>query len=176
MPAAGRTLWISGLSGAGKSTLARAVVAKLRTRGRRVVLLDGDEMRSIIGGAAGHSPAERLGLAQRYASMCRALSVQGVDVVCATMSLFHQVQEWNRANIPGYIEVYINVDLPTLVARDSRGLYSRALRGEIENVVGVHTSFEAPRSPDLTIQNTFADDAVERNVTALLDLMDRVTA
>lgn len=144
-------IWISGLSGAGKSTLSSAVVAALRARGRKVILLDGDEMRLIFGGCLGHDAAARRELAGRYGALCRMLSLQGVDVVCATMSLFHSVQQWNRENIPGYIEVYLEADVSTLQSRDPKGLYARALKGEVTNLMGVDIPFEAPLRPDLLI-------------------------
>jgi adenylylsulfate kinase len=141
------------LSGTGKTTLGRAVAAAMRAGGRQPVLLDGDELRAAITGKIGHSEAERRELAFRYASICQFLSLQGMNVVCATMSLFHACQEWNRKNIPGYIEVYLKVNLQKLVARDPKGLYSRALRGEVSNVAGVDLAYEEPKAPDLIIDN-----------------------
>lgn len=150
-PRPGCVLWISGLSGAGKSTLSRDVFATLRSRGERVILLDGDEMRAIFGGRLGHGDAERRELAGRYSALCRMISGQGIHVVIATMSLFHSVQKWNRDNIPGYLEIYLKADISTLQARDTKGLYALASKNEISNVVGVQISFEAPLSPDLLI-------------------------
>jgi phosphonate metabolism-associated iron-containing alcohol dehydrogenase len=149
----GRVIWITGLSGAGKTTLGNAVTVALRREGRNVLLLDGDDLRAAIAGKVGHSDAERRELADRYAQLCRFLSFQGTDVVCATMSLFHSVHKWNRANIRRYIEVYLKVDLETLIARDPKGLYRRALRGEASDVAGVDLAFEAPLTPDLVLEN-----------------------
>lgn len=152
-PSHGQVIWITGLSGTGKTTLSRAVAATMRASGQQAILLDGDELRAVITGTVGHSEAERRELAFRYASICQFLSLQGVDVVCATMSLFHACQKWNRENIPGYIEVYLKVNLQKLVARDPKGLYGRALRGEVSNVAGVDLPYEEPLAPDLVIDN-----------------------
>ncbi len=152
-PEPGRVIWITGLSGSGKTTLSRAVATAMRAGGRKVVRLDGDKLRTMIGAKSGYSEAERRELALRYGGICRALSLEGVDIVCATMSLFHEVQRWNRENIPGYIEVYLKVDLKDLIARDPKGLYRRALNGEASHVVGIDVPFEAPLSPDLVIDN-----------------------
>ena len=168
-PTAGRVFWITGLSGAGKSTLSHVVAEALRASGRAVVLLDGDEMRSIVGGRLGHSEAERRELANRYGALCRALSQQGIDVVCATMSLFHATREWNRANIARYVEVYVKVDLDTLVARDSKGLYAKALRGEMADVAGVNMAFEEPRHPDLVIDNSQRRDDFQAFAAQIID-------
>ena len=149
----GRVIWITGLSGTGKTTLARAVAAELRSDGRSVILLDGDELRAAIGGKTGHSEPERRELAERYSRLCRLFSSQGIHVICATMSLFHSVHEWNRINLPGYVEVYLKVEIQTLIARDPKGLYRRALSGEVSNVAGIDQLFEAPVAPDLVLEN-----------------------
>jgi len=110
-----RVLWITGLSGAGKSTLAREVVARLRESSEAVVMLDGDELREVFGAVASnpinHGHEARFGLAMQYAHLCRVIAAQGFTVVIATISLFREVHSWNRANLPGYFEVYLKVPL-----------------------------------------------------------------
>ena len=80
------------------------------------------------------------------------LAAQGFDVVCATISLFHSVQRWNRANIPNYFEIYLRVPFEELTRRDSKGIYSHALGGA-SNVVGLDISMEEPETPDLVLEN-----------------------
>jgi len=101
----GRVFWITGLSGAGKTTVGRELSKRLRAAGRPVTFLDGDTLRSVIAEDLGHSAGNRRRSAMRNARLCRLLAEQGVDVVCATISLFHEVQSWNRENIPGYCEI-----------------------------------------------------------------------
>jgi cytidine diphosphoramidate kinase len=147
-------VWITGLSGAGKTTLARAVVAAARDQGREVVLLDSDDLRAGISGRVGHTTAERRALARRYSDLCRFLASQGLDVICATMSLFREIQEWNRAHVPNYHEVYLRVSPARLGARDPKGLYRRAQDTPVvANVVGVDLPFDEPGTPDLVIDN-----------------------
>jgi adenylylsulfate kinase len=153
MPEAGRVFWITGLSGAGKSTLACCLFQQLRKRVTNVVLIDGDAFRAVMGEDLGHHPEDRLRNAYRIARLCRLLSCQGLHVVCATMSLFHECRAWNRENLPGYFEVYLRVRRETLLARDPKGLYASALQGHLDNVVGVSLPFEEPQTPDLILDN-----------------------
>jgi phosphohistidine swiveling domain-containing protein len=93
------------------------------------------------------------------------LAEQGTDVVCATISLFHEVQRWNRENIPGYREIYLRVPIDELRRRDSKGIYARAQRGDARDVVGLDVAAEAPEKPDLVVDNYGALDvatAVDR--------------
>lgn len=149
----GTVYWFTGLSGAGKTTLANRFCERLRAAGRTVVLLDGDDLREVFGNDLGHSLNDRFTSAMRNARLCRLLSGQGVDVVCATISLFHACHEWNRTHLPDYREIYLRVPMPVLQQRDQHGLYSRAARGEIANVIGVDLAIEEPRNPDAVLDN-----------------------
>jgi adenylylsulfate kinase len=145
--------WITGLSGAGKSTVSRLVRDGLSARGCAALLLDGDVMRFILDETAAHTPDDRCRLGMTYARLARELASQGPDVVCATISMFHVVREWNRAHIPRYREIYLRVPLSELEVRDPHGLYVRARGGGDDNVVGVDAPFEEPLCPDLVIDN-----------------------
>jgi cytidine diphosphoramidate kinase len=162
---AGRVFWITGLSGAGKTTLGRELTSRLRAAGHPVTFLDGDALRSVIAEDLGHSAEDRRRSAMRNARLCRLLAEQGVDVVCATISLFHEVQRWNRENIPGYREIYLRVPIDELRRRDSKGIYAGAQRGDARNVVGLDLPAEAPEAPDIVLDNYGALDvatAVDR--------------
>lgn len=166
----GKVFWVTGLAGAGKTTLAGLLVSKLRETEPSVVFLDGDVMRDVFGGSAGHSSAERLVLAQQYASLCRMLSRQGLTVVCATISMFHEVRRWNRQNLPGYCEIYLKVPMSVLEDRDQKGLYRGARNGEVDNVIGVNAPFEEPDSPDIMLENNGDRDPE----TVLDELLDKL--
>lgn len=144
-----RVYWLTGLSGAGKTTIGRLWHKELREMGERAVLLDGDELRAVFGGGFGFTAEARLKLAMSYARLCALLSGQGITVVCCTISMFDCVREWNRANIPGYYEVYIEASMDTLRWRDQKGLYSQ----NAENVAGVGLQVEMPKTPDLILDN-----------------------
>jgi adenylylsulfate kinase-like enzyme len=149
----GRVFWITGLSGAGKTTVGQELWTRLRAAGRSVTFLDGDALRTVIAEDLGYSEGNRRRSAMRNARLCRLLAEQGTDVVCATISLFHEVQRWNRENIPGYREIYLRVPIDELRRRDSKGIYAGAQRGDAHDVVGLDVPAEAPEAPDLVLDN-----------------------
>ena len=154
----GRVFWITGLSGAGKTTVGQELCSRLRAAGRSVTFLDGDALRAAIAEDLGHSADNRRRSAMRNARLCRLLAGQGADVVCATISLFHEVQRWNRENIPGYREIYLRVPIDELRRRDSKGIYAGAQGGDARDVVGLDVPAEAPEAPDLVLDNYGALD------------------
>ena len=149
----GRVFWFTGLSGAGKTTIGRLFFALLRAHNAAAVFLDGDILREVFGNDLGHSREERLKSAMRNSKLCKMLSDQGIDVACATISLFRECQEWNRVHMPGYHEIYLRVPMKVLVERDQKQLYSRALRGEVKDVMGIDLPVEEPVRPEIIIDN-----------------------
>lgn len=149
-------IWITGLSGSGKTTLAREVVAQLRAEGKTVVMLDGDELREVFGATAtnaqNHGRERRLALAMQYAHLCRVIAAPRLTVVMATISLFREVHTWNRANLPGYFEVYLKVPLAELRRRDPKGIYRRFDAGELTNVAGLDLPIDEPEAADWTVE------------------------
>jgi cytidine diphosphoramidate kinase len=152
----GTVIWITGLSGSGKTTLSKAMASRLRSRGESVVLLDGDELRTVFdtvaANAQSHGREERLGLAMQYARLCQILGEQGLTVVIATISLFKEVHDWNRANLPGYFEVYLKVPVEELRRRDPKGIYRRFDGGELANVAGLDLSIDEPKAADRILE------------------------
>lgn len=147
-----KVFWFTGLSGAGKSSLCTRLVEHLRLQGRPIVMLDGDELREIMHATGAHARIERLALAMRYAHLCHLISVQGIDVAIATISMFREVHGWNRQNLPGYVEIFLDVPLTELARRDPKTLYERAARGEIRNVAGLDIEVDKPQNPDIHIE------------------------
>ena len=168
----GRVFWITGLSGSGKTTLGQELCNRLRADGVPVTFLDGDQLRVVIAEDLGHSTGNRRESAMRNARLCRMLAQQGGDVVCATISLFHDVQRWNRANIPGYYEIYLHVPMDELRRRDTKGIYGRAERGDLTDVVGIDVPAETPEAPDLVLEN-YGELNVVTAVDRILALCDR---
>jgi adenylylsulfate kinase len=169
-----RVIWITGLSGAGKSALAHEVASRLRLLGEPVVIFDGDELRETLGAVTlnpkNHGREGRLALALQYARLCRLVAAQGLTVVIATISLFREVHAWNRANLPGYFEVYLKVPLDELRRRDPKRIYHRFDAGELTNVAGLDLSIDEPEAADWTVEFV-----PERTVTLLAeDLLNRL--
>ena len=146
-------IWIIGLAGAGKTTIGSQVYNLIKSRKPNVVFLDGEDVRTIVGDDLGHTIEDRKTNIWRICRLCHCLDKQGIDVVCSTLSNQHDAQEWNRKNYTQYFEVYLDVPMDVLVARDQKGLYSRALRQEIFDVVGVDIPFSPPVNPDLVVEN-----------------------
>jgi cytidine diphosphoramidate kinase len=152
----GRVVWITGLSGSGKSTLATEVVGQLRALCNDVIRLDGDELREVFAAETinlqRHDRNGRLMLAMQYASLCRLLSMQGFTVVIATISMFREVYAWNRANLPGYFEVYLKVPIEELRRRDPKGIYRRFDAGDLLNVAGLDLPVDEPEQADFEVK------------------------
>lgn len=146
-------IWIIGLSGTGKTTLATQVVERIRQMNRKVVLLDGDLIRDLFGNDVDHSIEGRRRNADRLSVLTKFLADQGIHVVAAVLSIFPEWRRWNRENIADYSEVYLKASMQTLLRRDIKDLYAKALKGEIIDVVGVDIPFPEPQSPDLVIEN-----------------------
>jgi adenylylsulfate kinase len=146
----GSVVWITGLSGAGKSTVARDLAQLLEPDHGRPVLLDGDQLREALD-ARSFDDAGRRRLAFVYARLCRLLATQGHTVICATIALYHEVQAWNRGNLPGYFEVLLDVPLDELRRRDTKGVYGG--QRDRSEVWGLGLRPEFPVAPDLVIRN-----------------------
>lgn len=145
-------IWIVGMSGSGKTSLGHAVTARLRAGGRTVVLLDGDEMRRILGRqdlGSDYGVGARRAVTERYRDICRWLDDQGVDVVCCVIGMFPDLLVANRSLYSGYLEVFLDAPLELLAERDAKGLYRRALEGSLRDVVGIDIPFPPPPGPDV---------------------------
>ncbi len=148
-------LWITGLSGSGKTTLAKEVSKLLRSRKVPVVLLDGDQLREVLGleaaNAQNHGREGRLALAMQYSQLCQLIAVQGLTVVIATISMFREVHIWNRTNFPAYFEVYLKVPMDELRRRDPKGIYQRYYSGVLTSVAGLDLPIDEPEKADWVV-------------------------
>lgn len=144
----GTIYWVTGLPGAGKTTLGGSLRLHLLQQNKSVIHLDGDALREVYAERSDYAPAARKEVAFRNARLCQLVAKQGIDVVCTTVSMFHDVRRWNRANLAFYCEVYLKVPLHVLAERDQKGLYSGVLRGEQVYIPGLDCEFEEPEAPD----------------------------
>ena len=148
----GFTVWLTGLSGAGKSTLATRLEAELRRRGHRVELLDGDVVRTNLSKGLGYSREDRDTNIRRIGFVAKLLSRNGVATIVAAISPYRAVRDEVRGEIGRFVEVYVSCPVKDLVQRDVKGLYARALTGEIENFTGVSDPYEPPVSPEVVVE------------------------
>jgi adenylyl-sulfate kinase len=149
----GFTLWFTGLSGAGKSTLANLAAEELRLRGLRVEVLDGDEVRTNLSKGLGFSKQDRDTNIRRIGYVCKLLARNGVIAISAAISPYREVRDEIRAQHDRFFEVYVKCPLETLVDRDVKGLYRKALKGEIANFTGVSDPYEEPFNPELVVES-----------------------
>ncbi|MBD62513.1 MAG: adenylyl-sulfate kinase [Gammaproteobacteria bacterium] len=143
--------WITGLSASGKTTLSKLLVDNFRLSGRQVILLDGDELRQVLNHKA-YTNEERIIIVMKYSRLCKLISSQGVDVVIAVIGLFKEIHDWNRENIPNYIEIFIDTPLHELKRRDPKGLYKKYAAGEIQNVAGLDLEVNFPENPNVYLK------------------------
>ena len=148
----GFCLWFTGLSGAGKSTLSTALTETFRGRGFKVEILDGDEVRENLSKGLGFSREDRDTNIRRIGYVCHLLARNGVIAMSAAISPYRSVRDENRARIKDFIEVFVKCPLPVLVQRDVKGLYKKALAGEIKNFTGVSDPYEEPLNPEIVVE------------------------
>jgi adenylyl-sulfate kinase len=154
MASGGFILWLTGLSGAGKTTLAQAVADLLVARDHPVEVLDGDEFRRHMGDELGFSKQDRDTNVRRIGYVAHLLSRNGVVVVAAAISPYRPARDEVRgASGTPFVEVHVDCSLEELVRRDRKGLYARALRGEIQNFTGVSDPYEPPLAPEVHVHS-----------------------
>jgi adenylylsulfate kinase len=147
----GFCLWFTGLSGAGKSTIANLVVEELRTRGRGVELLDGDEVREHLSKGLGFSKEDRDTNVRRIGWVAALLARNGVVSVTAAISPYRAVRDDVRSWIEHFVEIHVATTLEVCEARDVKGLYAKARAGEIPEFTGVSDPYEPPLQPEITL-------------------------
>jgi adenylyl-sulfate kinase len=150
----GFTLWFTGMSGAGKSTISKLLEERLRGLGARVELLDGDVVRTHLSKGLGFSKEDRDENIRRIGFVCELLSRNGVIAIAAAISPYRAVREELRERIPKFVEVYVECPIEVLAERDVKGLYRRALAGEIGNFTGISDPYEAPLAPEVRVRSS----------------------
>lgn len=164
--------WLTGLPGSGKTTLAKRVSEELKKMGYKVEVLDGDWVRKTINPEAGFTKEERSRHLRRVAWIARLLARNGIITFCSFVSPYRDVREEIRKivseEVPFY-EIYVRASLEEVIKRDPKGLYKKALKGEIKNFTGISDPYEEPTNPDLVIDTE--KESVEESVKRLLDFV-----
>jgi len=167
----GFTLWFTGLSGAGKSTLSNLLADELRRRGMRVEILDGDDVRTNLSKGLGFSKEDRDTNIKRIGYVCKLLSRNGVVAISAAISPYREVRDFNREQIGNFIEVYVQCSIEALTRRDVKGLYKKALAGEIQNFTGVSDPYEPPRKAEITVDSERQN--VQESLKTIVEYLER---
>jgi adenylyl-sulfate kinase len=154
----GFTVWFTGLSGAGKTTIADAIEPLLRERGiTKLEKLDGDVVRTHLSKGLGFSKEDRDTNIRRIGWVAEVLTRNGVCVLASAISPYRDIRDEVRKNVGNFVEVYVSCSLEELTRRDVKGLYEKAIKGEIKNFTGVSDPYEAPDNPDVQVDSEKED-------------------
>jgi adenylyl-sulfate kinase len=174
----GFVIWLTGLSGAGKTTLAQALSTRLTALGKRVETLDGDEVRENLSRGLGFSQQDRETNIRRIGFVARLLARNGVVVLGAAISPYRQSRGDVRQSIESeglrFLEVFVRCPIETLIDRDVKGLYAKALSGEVKQFTGISDPYEKPLAPDIVVDTS--KESVEESTAKILEHVLHVQA
>ena len=150
----GLVIWFTGLSGSGKSTIANELDLELNNRGLKTYVLDGDNVRMHLNKDLGFSPEDRKENIRRISEVAKLFADSGTIVMTAFISPYKEDRESAREVIGSdYVEVYVNIPLEECIKRDTKGLYKKAIAGEIKGFTGIDAPYEEPLSPEICLSN-----------------------
>jgi adenylylsulfate kinase len=173
----GFTLWFTGLSGSGKSTITQAIEPLLLERALKVEILDGDVVRTNLSKGLGFSKEDRDTNVHRIGFVANMLSRNGVVAMTAAISPYKEVRDEIRAHTETFVEVYTECSIEELTRRDPKGLYKKALAGEIKNFTGISDPYEAPENAEIVVntEHETLEESLEKIVRSL-ELMGLIPA
>ena len=173
----GFTIWFTGLSGSGKSTIAHILESELRRRGHKVEVLDGDVVRTNLSKGLGFSKEDRDTNILRIGWVCEVLSRNDVVAIGAAISPYRDIRDQVRANIGRFVEVYVEAPLEVLADRDVKGLYRKAMAGEIKGFTGVDDPYEAPEAAEIVVDTeSLSEEEAAAQVVAKLEELGLIGA
>ncbi len=167
----GVIVWFTGLSGAGKSTIAEKLADVLKERGRKVEIMDGDVVRTNLSKGLGFSKEDRDINIRRIGFVCDLLARNGVIAIGAAISPYREIRDEIRASTKNFLEVYVECSIEELTRRDVKGLYEKALKGEIKNFTGISDPYEAPLKPEVTLNSE--TDSEEESLGQLVAALEK---
>ena len=168
----GFTVWFTGLSGAGKTTLSARVAEEIRARGKKVEVLDGDVVRTNLSKGLGFSREDRDTNIRRIGFVAKLLTRNDVAVVVAAISPYRAIRDEVRAEIGSFVEVFVRCPVEELIRRDVKGLYERALRGEVAQFTGVSDPYEEPLSAEVVVDTD--QESIEESVGKIVAALERL--
>jgi len=162
----GFTVWLTGLPGSGKTTIAQKLLRELKARKLKVELFDGDEVRRNLSKGLGFSKEDRDTHNKRIIYVCKLLTRNGVNAIVSLISPYKSTRAYARENLPNFVEVYLNCSVKECIKRDPKGLYKKALAGEITNMTGIQDPYEEPLTPEVLLDTEH--DPSSRNVVKII--------
>ena len=149
-------IWITGISGSGKTTLANAVAKYFIKNNKKILRLDGNQLRAILGAEEktekNFSREARLKIALRYSALCKLCVDQNITTIISTISMFREVHSWNRKNLKNYLEVFLKIPIEEAKKRDSKNLYKKYKNKELSNIAGLDLKVDEPENPHLILE------------------------
>jgi adenylyl-sulfate kinase len=166
------TIWFTGLPSSGKSTLAEMLEKELRKRGRYVEILDGDVVRTNLSRGLGFTREDRDINIRRIGFVCHLLTRNDVFAISAAISPYRNIRDENRSMIGNFVEVYVRCPLEECIKRDVKGLYKKALAGEIKEFTGISDPYEEPLNPEITVDTMSEEpaDSLQKIISRLIEL------
>ena len=176
----GFTIWFTGLSGSGKTTIAQIITGWLKKAGHKVEMLDGDIIRTNLSKGLGFSKEGRDENIKRVGFVCDLLTRNDVIAIAVCISPYRAVRDFNRKRIGNFFEVYTKCNLKECIKRDPKGMYKKALAGEIKNYTGIDDPYEEPLNPEVVVETDkeTPDQSAEKVMKCLegLDFLEKKEA
>jgi len=168
----GFVIWLTGLPGSGKTTIAQGLLREFKARNLKVELFDGDEVRKNLSKGLGFSKEDRDTHNKRIIYVCKLLTRNGVNAIVSLISPYRSTRAYARESLPKFVEVYIKCSIGECIRRDPKGLYKKALVGEIANMTGIQDPYEEPLNPEVVVEteNASASSNVRKTIRKLEEL------
>jgi adenylylsulfate kinase len=168
----GFVIWLTGLPGSGKTTIARGLEKELKARGLKVEVFDGDEVRKNLSKGLGFSKEDRDTHNKRVIYVCKLLTRNGVNAIVSLISPYRSTRAYAREQLPKFVEVYLKCSLEECIRRDPKGLYKKALAGEINNMTGIQDPYEEPQNPEVVLDTEH--DTLQFNIQKVLTKLQKL--
>ena len=169
----GFVVWLTGLPGSGKTTIAQMLLRELKARNLKVELFDGDEVRRNLSKGLGFSKEDRDTHNKRIIYVCKLLTRNGVNAIVSLISPYRSTRAYARENLSKFVEVYLNCSIKECIKRDPKGLYKKALAGEITNMTGIQDPYEEPLNPEVLLNTEY--NSSRNNVAKVIRKLEELS-